>query len=103
MFSLCFIPLVIGFLQVMLFFAYQHISNFMAHETLICLDEYKSRANSHKQIQCEVRLKKILKRILFFTQPDAHEFAQINPMGNGRKNLQIHWRLGLFRFNKTYH
>ncbi|MFN7905207.1 MAG: hypothetical protein ACK5P5_08485, partial [Pseudobdellovibrionaceae bacterium] len=39
----CLLPLICGFFQLMLFFSYQHISNYLVHETLICLQENQTR------------------------------------------------------------
>lgn len=85
-----------------LFFGYQHISNFLAHETLICIREQKTIQQASRTPSCSSRLKKMLDHILLFTQQDAQNSVQIQPLGAGRSALFIRWSLGPFKFDKKY-
>jgi hypothetical protein len=101
----CLLPLIFGFFQMMLFFSYQHISNYLAHETLICLQENQIRKKAASLNTCKSSLEKSLRATLLFAkiQPVEIKSARIlNRHPSVDLKVDLKWTLGLFKYQKNF-
>ncbi len=103
--GLCLIPFLICFFQIMIFFCYQHLTQFMAHETLICIQEQKKikSMNRKPSSACIQRLERTIKGILLWT--DRHRTSvqgENRPFGTQTAVLEIQWRLGWIQYQKIF-
>lgn len=94
-FSACMMFLVLGFLQLMLFFSYQHITQFLSHETLICMEEKQLLGQGRT---CVFQMERSLKKMLLFT--DGVQVFCTTSLRSA--DFQVHWKIGVMTYQKKF-
>lgn len=83
----------------MLFFGYQHLSNFLAHEALICIQEQDLLG---LQKNCTQRLERTLKGIFIWTKEHRVQTRALSVFGERTSTLELQWTLGWIRYHKKF-